>query len=154
MEIERYRAAGGVVIQKGILPSVNEETAYVLLLERPQRREVRLPKGHIEPGEAPKETALRETVEEAGYADLRIATDLGSQVVEFDYNGRHYVRQEHYFLMLLETSRRVSRNSTDAAQFNVRWVPLADAAQQLTFDAEQNVVERAIARYRELTGGD
>jgi len=62
-----YVAAGGVVIHEG----------QVLLLDRPGRGEVRLPKGHVEPGEEPAEAALREVREEAGYADLAILADLG-----------------------------------------------------------------------------
>ena len=50
----------------------------LLVLERPARGEVRLPKGHVEPGEAPREAALREVREEAGYADLEIVADLGA----------------------------------------------------------------------------
>ncbi len=49
----------------------------VLLLARPRKGEIRLPKGHIDPDETPVETALRETVKETGYANLEIVADLG-----------------------------------------------------------------------------
>jgi len=87
--VVRYRAAGGVVV----------DGERVLVLRRPGRGEVRLPKGHIDPGETPRAAALREVGEESGYADLEIVADLGTQTVEFDWDGRHYVRDEHYFLM-------------------------------------------------------
>ncbi|MFN2114867.1 MAG: NUDIX domain-containing protein, partial [Anaerolineae bacterium] len=80
----RYAAAGGVVVDGG----------RVLLLDRPSRGEVRLPKGHIEPDESSADAALRETAEESGYGDLRIEADLGNQLVSFEYEGQRYLRDE------------------------------------------------------------
>src|SRR5690606_4577339 len=122
----------------------------LLVLDRPSRNEVRLPKGHIDEGESAAAAALRETVEEAGYTDLEIAADLGEQIVEFDYANKHYVRHERYFLMRLHSPVQVPRNETDAAQFSVRWVPLAEAVGQLTYEAEQQWVQRAAASLERL----
>lgn len=138
----RYTAAGGVVIHQ----------AKVLLLDRPARGEIRLPKGHLEEGETPEITALRETVEETGYAELAIVADLGSQVVEFDYDGSHCVRTEHYFLMRLVSDRQVARNAHDSAEFNVLWSPLAQAVDRLSFASEKAVAHKAIAHYHHDLG--
>jgi 8-oxo-dGTP pyrophosphatase MutT (NUDIX family) len=142
VQVRRYAAAGGVLINDG----------KVLLLERPVRGEVRLPKGHVEPGEAAAETALRETVEETGYDDIAIFADLGTMVVEFDYQGEHYVRDEHYFLMYLCSQRQTDRPAKDAAQFQVRWVPLGEAVERLTYVAEKKWMGRAISARLEEGG--
>ena len=134
METVRYASAGGVVIHDGA----------VLLLDRPGRGEVRLPKGHIEPGETPQAAALRETAEETGYVDLVLQDDLGSQVVEFEYKHRWIVRTEHYFKMGLASAATRERPPQDEAQFRVVWTPLDEAEAQLTFPAEQRVVAQAI----------
>lgn len=134
MKRVEYVSAGGVVIHNG----------HVLLLDRPSRGEVRLPKGHVEAGESIAAAALRETTEESGYADLVILADLGSQLVEFDYKGKHFIRTEHYYLMRLGSPRQIPRNAKDAADFSVLWVPCADAAMQLTYEAERNIVRTAI----------
>jgi 8-oxo-dGTP pyrophosphatase MutT (NUDIX family) len=89
MAEHRYTAAGGVVV----------DGARMLVLDRSERSEVRLPKGHVEAGEDLAATAVRETQEESGYADLDVVADLGEQIVEFDLLGDHVVRTEHYFLM-------------------------------------------------------
>ena len=62
-----YRSAGGVVYADG----------RILLLDRPTRGEIRLPKGHIERDESDEDAALREVTEETGYACLEIVADLG-----------------------------------------------------------------------------
>jgi 8-oxo-dGTP pyrophosphatase MutT (NUDIX family) len=135
MKSTRYSAAGGVIIHAG----------RMLLLDRPSRGEVRLPKGHIDPGETAEETALRETEEESGYADLEIVGDLGRHVVEFEYAGARVVRDEHYFLMRLRSHWQVERNAKDGAQFRVFWVAAQDAPGLLTYAAEQDVAARACA---------
>ena len=142
MGTKQYIAAGGVVIDEG----------RMLLLDRPLRREVRLPKGHIDPGETAAQAALRETAEESGYADLQILEDLGVQVVKFNFQGNDFVRTEHYFLMRLASPRTTPRSRKDEAQFTPIWLPLAEAVHRLTFDAEQQFAQRAIEAYARSEG--
>ena len=129
--VVRYTAAGGVVVHDG----------RVLVLRRPNRGEVRLPKGHVEPGESVQEAALRETCEESGYAVV-LKADLGAQVVEFDYEERHVVRSERYFLMALTDSPEGSPSGGEK-QFDPAWLTWDEALAALTFDAEREWVRRA-----------
>jgi len=130
--VKRYTAAGGIVVDED----------QVLVLRRPSRDEVRLPKGHIEPGETIQEAALRETAEESGYRDLNIKADLGSQVVTFHHQGQYVIRRERYFLMsLLCQSREPS--ASGESQFESEWLTWEEALGALTFEAEQEWVRRA-----------
>ncbi len=131
-----YQAAGGIVVHEG----------QALLLRRPSRNEVRLPKGHVEPGEEACEAALREVREETGYASLRIVHDLGAQLVEFDNprDGYRYLRLEHYFLMALDDQEPFDRPPQDE-QFSPWWAPLTEAVFLLTFESERDVARRALA---------
>lgn len=138
MKQREYAAAGGVVIDDG----------KMLLLDRPSRNEVRLPKGHIESHEEPEQTALREVQEETGIADLEIAADLGERTVEFDYDGDHYRRTERYYLMRRTGGGTLPRSTKDEADFHPLWVPLSEAASLLTYSAEREVAERAILLYQ------
>ncbi len=138
MAKSRYSAAGGVIIDAGRL----------LLLDRPSRGEVRLPKGHIEPGEDAEETALREVAEESGYCDLTVVADLGSHTIEFEYEGAAVVRHEHYFLLALAGDRQLQRSKSDAAQFAPIWVAAEQAVDLLTYAAEQDAARRAVAAYQ------
>ena len=129
--IVRYTAAGGVVVHDG----------RVLVLRRPSRGEVRLPKGHVEPGEDVRAAALRETREESGYADLVLGADLGTQVVKFERRGRPVVRTERYFLMAL--SDDPDSPSGGEEQFEPVWLAWDGALAVLTFEAEREWVRRA-----------
>lgn len=130
-----YRAAGGIVI--------DESGDQVLLLIRPSRDEVRLPKGHLERNESMAEAALRETQEETGYGELEIIADLGEQLITFFFDDKRVERTEHYFLMQTRTSRREDRPHEDEQQFFTIWVPWEAVEGNLTFEAEQEWARRA-----------
>ena len=133
-EIE-YAAAGGVII----------DGDKMLVLRRPARGEIRLPKGHIEEGETADVTALRETREETGLADLEIVASLGSQVVEFEYEGDQVRRTEYYYLMRARSNRQIKRPAKDATQFYPEWKSVAAAVEALTFPAEKEVAQKAVS---------
>ena len=134
----RYASAGGVV--------VDASGQRVLVLLRPAhlrpdgRVEVRLPKGHIEPGESRKQAALREVAEEAGLPQLEILADLGHQTIEFDWAGAHVVRDESYFLMRLPPGAQTTQPEK---QFERLWLGWEEALGQLTFEAEREWARRA-----------
>ena len=144
MKTRKYSSAGGVIIEDG----------RMLLLDRPSRGEVRLPKGHIEPGESAEETALREVQEEAGVANLEIVADLGVQEVEYDYKRDHYERTERYFLMRRADDETIDRPPKDAKDFQPFWIPVDEAVELLTYEAEKQFASLAISAYKEAAGID
>jgi 8-oxo-dGTP pyrophosphatase MutT (NUDIX family) len=135
-----YTAAGGVVT----------DGERVLVLLRPSREEVRLPKGHVEGFETVQEGALREVIEETGYPDIEIVGDLGSQTVEFVnrwYGGGKRTREERFFLMKLLDDVTIQRPPEDW-QFDPKWVSWDEAEKLLTFEQEREWVRRARALWR------
>ena len=144
MKSEYYQAAGGVIVRDG----------RMLLLDRPRLGQVRLPKGHVEPGESPRQTALREVREEAGYTDLDVVADLGMQTSHFVLpdQDREVTREEIYFLMRLHSDEQIVRDDHDAGQFHVMWAPLEEAPTRLTFGTEQEFARRAIRAWVDLKG--
>jgi 8-oxo-dGTP pyrophosphatase MutT (NUDIX family) len=132
MRAVRYTAAGGVIA----------DGERVLVLHRPSRNEVRLPKGHVEAGESSREAALREAVEESGYTDLEIVADLGRQVVKFAFQGTHVIRDERYWLMRLRSPQQLERQPADL-QFTPDWMSWDQAMAALSFEAEREWVRRA-----------
>jgi 8-oxo-dGTP pyrophosphatase MutT (NUDIX family) len=81
-----------------------------------------LPKGHIDPGESPEVTALRELAEETGVLG-EIIRPLSVQ--SFDINGREIVIQ--YFLVRLTGSQEAAENR------KLLWKELNDAREILSF---------------------
>ena len=98
--LHAYATGGGVVVAQ----------EAVLLLRRAD--EVRLPKGHIEPGETVAACALREVHEETGLREVRIRAQLGTIENRFAAAGQRCVRHETWFLM--ETPWRSRGNRSGA----------------------------------------
>jgi ADP-ribose pyrophosphatase YjhB (NUDIX family) len=140
-DILYYTAAGGVL--------VDSTGTQVLLLIRPSRDEVRLPKGHIEMGETLECAALREVREETGYIDIDIMDNLGEQLVAFQYDGRQIQRTETYFLMRTRSKEQCSRPETDEDQFFPTWVEWDTAEQVITYEAEREWLQRARAKWKQ-----
>lgn len=122
----------------------------VVLLDRPARQEIRLPKGHVEPGEDPETAARRETAEETGFADLRLLAGLGVQTVKFEYRNKRIHRTEHWFLYQLGSAVRQGRPPEDERQFRTMWRPWDLARDLLTFEAEQRVLAEAVLVWGKL----
>jgi 8-oxo-dGTP pyrophosphatase MutT (NUDIX family) len=146
MQEREYTAAGGVVL---------DDADRVLLIERwvvrsgELRHEIRLPKGHVEPGETEAEAALREVCEETGYCGVEIVADLGEALTEWTNEFEHVRRTEHYFLMRLVESVRGAPHFTspasEEAKFVPRWAPdLATAADELTYVSERQFAQRGL----------
>ncbi len=146
MNLREYRAAGGIVL---------DDAGRVLMIERWVVRngglafEIRLPKGHVEPGETDDQAAIRETCEETGYCGVEIVGDLGEYLNEFILPDERILRHEHFYLMRLTDPIRGEPHFTspdaDEARFTPRWAAdLADAEAQITFASEREFVRRAI----------
>ncbi|HPO14497.1 MAG TPA: NUDIX domain-containing protein [Candidatus Hydrogenedentes bacterium] len=142
MKTKFHTVAGGVVI--------NTE-GRVLVLERRVEREgrivheIRLPKGHIDPGETAEEAALREVGEESGYWRAVIISDLGVAHSTFDFKGKHHERDERYFLMRLENAVREAPRPSgkEEALFQPQWLDLKEAEKSMTYASEQEFIRRA-----------
>ena len=143
MQVREYTAAGGVVLDDG---------DRVLLLERWVEREgemvheIRLPKGHVEPGETDEQAAARETCEESGYCCVEITGDLGTTFTHFTNASEEVHRTEHYFLMRLTEPEQGKQHfqSEDEAKFRTIWAPDFDGAERdLTYESEKLFIARA-----------
>jgi 8-oxo-dGTP pyrophosphatase MutT (NUDIX family) len=140
MKIRYYAAAGGIVVRAGL----------ALVLHKHARDEYVLPKGHVEPGETSEQAAVRETIEETGYVNLRVLADLGTLRAEFPLDGYRVVRDETYYLMALVDDQRDDDQGHDDARhdrevFRRLWVPLEVLAGRLTFEPAKTFGARAAA---------
>lgn len=126
-------AAGGVVIRRGA------KGAEVVLAGRDGTWV--LPKGTPDGAERLEETAMREVREETGL-DVRIVRPLGTIEYWFAMARERIHKTVHFFLMEAlggDTGRH------DHEYDEVRWVPVDQAREMLTFDTYREMLERALA---------
>jgi 8-oxo-dGTP pyrophosphatase MutT (NUDIX family) len=102
-----------------------------------------LPKGLIDPGETPAETAVRETAEETG-VEARLVGKLGDVRYVYTWEGERVFKIVSFFLL-----RRVRGRIGDLPPgmerevAEARWLPLQDAPSVLAYRGEREMAARA-----------
>jgi 8-oxo-dGTP diphosphatase len=126
------RAAGGAVVRQG------GSGPEVLVVHRPAHDDWSLPKGKAEAGETDEACAMREVEEETG---LRCALDFELPSTHYrDAHGRP--KTVRYWAM-----SPVNGDAAPATEVDeLRWLPLNQAARELTWDGDRRVVAALASR--------
>jgi 8-oxo-dGTP pyrophosphatase MutT (NUDIX family) len=138
--MRRELSAGGVLVR-----SVAGRPHLAAI--RPQGRPAgvwALPKGLIDPGEAPAETALREVEEETGVRG-RLVEKLGDVKYVYTWEGERVFKVVSFYL--LRAGRGRIGEIAEAMRVEVaeaRWLPLDEAPHLLAHKGEREMA--AIAR--------
>jgi 8-oxo-dGTP pyrophosphatase MutT (NUDIX family) len=153
----REISAGGVVIRHrdeawwmaAIEPPGEAKpsiTARKTTLRKP-KPVLALPKGLVDPGEKPAETALREVFEETG-----IVADLVAKLDDIKYvyfrswgDGQRVFKIVSFYLMLYR-SGRINQIAPEMRIEVARasWIPLEDAPKLLAYKGEKQMAQRAL----------
>jgi 8-oxo-dGTP pyrophosphatase MutT (NUDIX family) len=149
----REISAGGVVVRKG------EEGWQIAVIEPQREAEVAkptrskvpkiilaLPKGLVDPGEKPEQTALREVFEETG---LKATQIIKLADIKYVYVRSWGDQQKVFKIVSFYLFRYASGKIGDIAddmKVEVRqalWIPLAEATKKLAYRGERDVVRKA-----------
>jgi 8-oxo-(d)GTP phosphatase len=131
------RAAGGVVWRR--VDGVDGESGVeVAVIHRPRYDDWSLPKGKVSARESDLDGAVREVLEETGY-HVRVGRGLG-ETRYVKASGSSGMRQKvvRWWAMQAEAGAFSATREVD----ELRWLSLAEAADQLTREADREVLER------------
>ncbi len=138
--MEREFSAGGVVVR-----TVRGRPMVAAI--RPQGKPEgtwALPKGNIDPGESPAETALREVREETGVHG-RLVEKLGDVRYTYTRRGGARVFKVVSFFLLRAGRGRIGeieeRMRVEVAE--ARWLPLDEAPRLLAYGGEREIAAKA-----------
>lgn len=134
------RAAGAVLWRR------NSESVEVAVVHRPRYDDWSLPKGKLDRGETLPAAAVREVAEETGFSCV-----LGHFLVETRYPVTHRrapaTKTVQYFAARATGGRFQQSDEVD----RLRWLPVSDAADVLTYRADRAVLEQFVASGTEVT---
>lgn len=125
-EIVREPTAGGIVFR----PTADNKDIEILLIQDSKNRWT-IPKGHIEPGETAKQTALREIGEESGLKEVEAISWLGK--IHFKYR-----RAEKLVLMttqvyLVQSLDKNERPTKEKWMNGIRWFTFSEALDAIEY---------------------
>ncbi len=139
-EFARTTLAAGAVLWRGALPGEGSvEGIEVACIHRPHYDDWSLAKGKLDPGESLVTTAVREIWEETGYR-VRLGKLLGKTI----YPVKNTTKVVYYWTGEVTGGEFVPNDEVD----EIRWLPLDEAKELMTYDLDRQVLEKAEKRFR------
>ncbi|WP_349902319.1 NUDIX hydrolase [Parafrigoribacterium humi] len=118
-------------------------TVEVLLVHRDERSDVSLPKGKVDPGETPPQTAVREIREETG---LRVTLGPPLGTTEYTLPGGREKRVFYWSAEVDDETLAASAFTPNKEIAALEWLPIAAARKKMSYDRDQDVLDRFSAR--------
>ena len=130
-------SAGGVVVDGG-------RVVVIVPVKRAAngRRVLGLPKGHPDRGETLEQAALREVREEAG-VEVEPLGDLGVVRYRYERQGRRIDKAVRFYLFRYLSGDVADHDHEIEVAY---WMPLEQAARELSYEGERQMVRRGMSR--------
>ncbi len=141
-EVVREPTSGGIVFRR------NQKGDIEILLIQDAKDRWTIPKGHIEEGETPKQTAEREIREETGLQEMKMYGWL-------DKISFRYRRQQSLVLMTTEIFLVHAQGDTDDVHpeewmNGIKWFKAMDALDKIEYEDIGKIILLALKKIRDL----
>ena len=125
-EIVREPTAGGIVFRLS-----NDKRDIEILLIQDSKNRWTIPKGHIEPGETAKQTAVREIGEESGLKNVGVLSWLGK--IHFKYRRLDKLVLMTTQVYLVQSLDKNERPTKEKWMNGIRWFSFNDALDAIEY---------------------
>lgn len=140
-EVVRETTSGGIIFRRTTAGKVE-----ILLIQDAKNRWT-IPKGHVEPGEEPKQTAEREIREETGLQQMRVNSWLGK--VNFRYRRGHTLVLMTMHIYLVEGLGDTDKLNGEDWLTDIKWLPSAEAVDKIAYDDIGKLILIGMKRIRD-----
>jgi len=125
-EVLRESTAGGVIFRR----DKNDEVEILMIQDAKDRWTI--PKGHIEEGEKPDETAKREIQEETGLQEMKLHRWLGK--VNFQYRRQQSLVLISMQVYLVEALGDTNSIKKEDWMNDIKWFPAMEALDKIEYE--------------------
>jgi ADP-ribose pyrophosphatase YjhB (NUDIX family) len=141
-EVVHETTSGGIIFRR------NEKTdALEILLIKDAKERWTIPKGHVEEGEQPKETAEREIREETGLQEMKVYDWLGK--VHFRYRRNHTLVLMTMHIYLVKGLGNTNRLHPEDWLSDIQWLPATTAVDSIAYEDIGKLILLGMKKIRE-----
>ncbi len=141
LPVVREYSAGGLIF------NTSGEVAIIARHSRSGHLEWCLPKGHIEKGETPEQTAVREVHEETG-----IKGEVTGSIATIDYwftgENQRVHKLVHHFVLRQTSGHLTVEGDPDHEAEDAAWVPFHELTEVLSYPNERRIVHLYARKFR------
>ena len=131
-DILRETTAGGVVFRR------NKKGDVEILLAQDAKDRWTIPKGHIEPGETPRQTAEREITEETGLKEMDVLDHLGK--TQFRYRRQNSLVLMTMHVFLVRAKGNSDRLVKEDWMNGIGWFPFTEALDKIEYEGIEKLM--------------
>ena len=133
--MEKHFASGGVVVKE-------DRGDVKVLLIKDGYGHWTWPKGHMEEGETPEDTALREISEETGLKTLKVLEEIGKQEYWYTFESVRIFKTVHIFLVKAKPGEDLKIQKEEISEGE--WVKPEEALVRIEYEGSKEILKKAI----------
>jgi ADP-ribose pyrophosphatase YjhB (NUDIX family) len=141
-EVVHETTSGGIVFRR----NVKSNNLEILLIKDAKNRWT-IPKGHVEEGEEPKDTAAREINEETGLQEMKVMDWLGK--VNFRYRRNHTLVLMTMHIYLVKGLGNTDRLHPEDWLSDIKWLPATTAVDSIAYEDIGKLILLGMKKIRE-----
>jgi|GEM_PF-112692 len=140
-EVVHETTSGGVIFRH------NKQGDLEILLIKDAKNRWTIPKGHVEEGEEPKDTAEREIREETGLQEMKVMDWLGK--VNFRYRRNHTLVLMTMHIFLVKGKGNTERLHPEDWLSDIQWLPATKAVDSIAYEDIGKLILLGMKKIRE-----